>query len=86
MPRRRDPDALPPGNLFEALINVVYKGILTLRGGNTLFAIKAAILTGESVLLPSAMTTPSGLTYFLKLVLLCLPSFFKSTGSFAYGM
>lgn len=46
MARRRDPDALPPGNTFEAMMNYLYKITLTLRGGNTLFALKAALLTG----------------------------------------
>lgn len=62
MPRRRDPDALPPSNLFEALMNIGYNGVLALRGGNTLFAIKAAVLTGESTLLLSVMTARLGLT------------------------
>lgn len=47
MPRRRDPDALPPRNIFEAAMNYIYRGTVALRGGNTLFAIKAAVLTGK---------------------------------------
>lgn len=48
MARRRDPDAMPPSNNFEAVMNYLYKGTLALRGGNTLFALKAAALTGQS--------------------------------------
>ncbi|KZP16769.1 hypothetical protein FIBSPDRAFT_1047238 [Athelia psychrophila] len=62
MAHRRDPDALPPRNQFEAFMNFLYKIMLTLGGGNTLFALKAALLT----------------------VILCIPSFLKSSGSFAY--
>jgi hypothetical protein len=46
VPRRRDPDALPPQNVFETMMNYMYKGAIAMRGGNTLFAIKAATLTG----------------------------------------
>ncbi|KIM88532.1 hypothetical protein PILCRDRAFT_62336 [Piloderma croceum F 1598] len=62
-PKRRDPDALPPRNVFESMMNHIYKTAVAMRGGNTLFAIKAAVLT----------------------VLLCIPSFLKSSGSFAYS-
>lgn len=60
--RRRDPDALPPRNTLELIMNHIYKITVAMRGGNTLFAFKAATLT----------------------VLLCIPSFLKSSGSFAY--
>ena len=46
VPKRRDPDALPPGNAFETIMNCLYKCTVAMRGGNTLFAIKAATLTG----------------------------------------
>ncbi|KAF9457122.1 hypothetical protein BDZ94DRAFT_1203283 [Collybia nuda] len=62
MPRRRDPDALPPNNIVEQALNIVYHAVLSIGGGNALFAIKAALLT----------------------VILCIPSFLKSTASFAY--
>lgn len=52
MPRRRDPDALPPNNVFEAIMNYTYKGMVAMRGGNTLFAIKAATLTGKTIMIP----------------------------------
>ena len=46
LPSRRDPDALPPRNAFELVMNYIYKGTVAMRGGNTLFAVKAAVLTG----------------------------------------
>ncbi|KAJ7581095.1 hypothetical protein C8J56DRAFT_256925 [Mycena floridula] len=45
MPRRRDPDALPPGNAIEWLMSHLYRGIGGLGGGNALYAIKAGALT-----------------------------------------
>ena len=44
--QRRDPDALPPQNSFEALMNVFYHSFRGLSRGNQLFAIKAGVLTG----------------------------------------
>ena len=43
--QRRDPDALPPGNSFEAIMNILYHAFRGLSQGNQLFAIKAGILT-----------------------------------------
>ncbi|KAH7905721.1 hypothetical protein BJ138DRAFT_1130340 [Hygrophoropsis aurantiaca] len=59
---RRDPDALPPRNAFEAAMNTIYRMFIVLSGGNSLYALKAGALT----------------------VILCLPSFLKSSASFAY--
>lgn len=42
---RRDPDALPPQNAFQLVMNWVHRGISELAGGNSLFALKAGILT-----------------------------------------
>jgi hypothetical protein len=47
-PKRRDPDALPPRNVLELMMNYIYKTAVAMRGGNTLFAIKAATLTGNT--------------------------------------
>ncbi|KAF7964639.1 hypothetical protein HWV62_4637, partial [Athelia sp. TMB] len=58
----RDPDALPPQNTFQAFMNKLHGIFAALSGGNTLFALKAALLT----------------------VILCIPSFLKESGSFAY--
>ncbi|KAI9437333.1 hypothetical protein H4582DRAFT_2111932 [Lactarius indigo] len=43
--QRRDPDALPPRNSFEAFMSVLYHAFRGLSRGNQLFAIKAGILT-----------------------------------------
>jgi hypothetical protein len=45
MARPRDPDALPPSNVFEWLISGIYKFVAGLGGGNALYAVKAGILT-----------------------------------------
>ncbi|KAH8091403.1 hypothetical protein BXZ70DRAFT_909843 [Cristinia sonorae] len=42
---RRDPDALPPDNVFQLAMNIVYRASHELFNGNSLFALKAAILT-----------------------------------------
>jgi hypothetical protein len=41
----RVPDALPPWNLFELVMNWVYVEVSALGHGNALFALKAALLT-----------------------------------------
>lgn len=46
--RPRDPDALPPSNLFELVMYWLYQGTAAVGGGNVLFAIKAGLLTGKS--------------------------------------
>ncbi|KAH8977296.1 hypothetical protein EDB86DRAFT_3006012 [Lactarius hatsudake] len=43
--QRRDPDALPPRNSFEAFMSVLYHAFRGLSRGNQLFAIKAGVLT-----------------------------------------
>lgn len=45
--QRRDPDALPPRNSFEAIMNILYHGFRGMSGGNQLFAIKAGVLTSQ---------------------------------------
>ncbi|KAG6842832.1 hypothetical protein H0H93_003275, partial [Arthromyces matolae] len=44
-PLRRDPDALPPRNFFEDIVEYVYFSITGLAGGNLLFGLKAGCLT-----------------------------------------
>ncbi|PFH45992.1 hypothetical protein AMATHDRAFT_70774 [Amanita thiersii Skay4041] len=63
LPARRDPDALPPRNVLEWAMSLLYFGVASLAGGNVLFACKAGVLA----------------------VVLCLPSFFKSTAEVAYA-
>lgn len=43
--RMRDPDALPPKNAFEWIMNALYRGCSELVQGNSLYAIKAGVLT-----------------------------------------
>ena len=56
MAERRDPDALPPRNLFESLMNLLHRMLEALSSGNVLFAIKAGVLTSMRILL--ARITP----------------------------
>ncbi|KAJ7047102.1 hypothetical protein C8F04DRAFT_1308883, partial [Mycena alexandri] len=62
MPRRRDPDALPPRNHFEWAMNFLYRSIAQLGGGNTLFAIKASTLT-VIMCLPSLLKSSAKFAY-----------------------
>jgi hypothetical protein len=50
MARRRDPDALPPKNVFQSLMNLLYHALSALGSGNSVFAIKAATLSGLRLL------------------------------------
>jgi len=43
--KMRDPDALPPRNAFEWIMNALYRGCSELIQGNSLYAIKAGVLT-----------------------------------------
>jgi hypothetical protein len=43
--KMRDPDALPPKNGFEWVMNALYRGCSELIQGNSLYAIKAGVLT-----------------------------------------
>lgn len=43
--RMRDPDALPPRNAFEWIMNALYRGCSELVQGNSLYAIKAGVLS-----------------------------------------
>ena len=63
MPRQRDPDALPPRNVFDWAMSILYYAAASCAHGNVLFALKAGIFS----------------------VALCLPSFIKSSSTFAYG-
>ncbi|KAF5391062.1 hypothetical protein D9757_003093 [Collybiopsis confluens] len=44
-PKRRDPDALPPDNVWEVIGGWIYKHVAGMMSGNALFAVKAAVLT-----------------------------------------
>lgn len=43
---RRDPDALPPQNLFQFIMFWIYSAVTALSRGNCLYALKAGLLTG----------------------------------------
>ena len=45
MPVKRDPDALPPRNVFEWIMSVLYHACLGLGHGSALYAIKAGLFT-----------------------------------------
>lgn len=45
LPRHRDPDALPPQNTPEWVLQHIHHMTASLAGGNVLFAIKAGLFT-----------------------------------------
>ena len=49
VPRRRDPDALPPSTWLETVGGVIYYVLSGLGKSNSVFAIKGGIMTGTSV-------------------------------------
>ena len=51
MTSRRDPDALPPSNLFQKVMHWIYNSVTSLGRGNALFAVKAGLLTGACAVL-----------------------------------
>lgn len=77
---RRDPDALPPRNVVEVIVDRLYRMVASLSYGNALFAIKAGVLTGQRFPRLRAFWTT------LPLVILTLPILLKSSVGFAYGM
>ena len=81
VPQRRDPDALPPKNTFGLIASYIHTALASLLGGNALYAIKAGILTGT----PLLFCTEAMLSLPI-VVVLCIPSFLKSTGGFAASM
>jgi len=62
IPHGRDPDALPPGNVFEWISNTIYTLLVGLGSGNVVFAIKAGLLT-VVLSLPSLMKNSAQLAY-----------------------
>lgn len=82
MPRPRDPDALPPSNPFEWVMNFMYRAFTGIGGGNLIFALKAGLLTSQNSLYHPVTQNPLTIIYII--VLMCLPSFLKSSASFAY--
>ncbi|KAL0581273.1 hypothetical protein V5O48_000756 [Marasmius crinis-equi] len=62
LPRRRDPDALPPRNGFEWVVSHLYRFVVGLGGGNALYAVKAGILT-TIMCLPSFIQSTAQFAY-----------------------
>jgi len=62
IPKRRDPDALPPRNVIESLLNLFYKFFLSLGSGNVVFAVKAGLLT-VALSLPSFIKSSAEFAY-----------------------
>ncbi|RDB29703.1 Uncharacterized protein C57A7.05 [Hypsizygus marmoreus] len=62
LPKRRDPDALPPRNMFEAVMNLLFHAVTGLAGGNVLFAIKAGLLA-VVLALPSFLKSSAFFAY-----------------------
>ncbi|KAA1476343.1 hypothetical protein DENSPDRAFT_932985 [Dentipellis sp. KUC8613] len=58
----RDPDALPPQNLFERCMNMIWVATRAFSGGNLLFALKGGILT-IILCLPSLITSSAGFAF-----------------------
>jgi hypothetical protein len=77
--KSRDPDALPPTNLFELVMFWAYRGFASLGGGNVTFALKASLLTGRVMNLLDSPICSSSLP-----VALSLPYHIKNAAAFAY--
>jgi hypothetical protein len=60
--RKRDPDALPPRNLFETMMRLLHKFAMGLATGNTVFSLKAGALT-VILCLPSFIKHTSTFAY-----------------------
>ena len=52
---RRDPDALPPTNIFEIIAHGLYQLTTALGHGNAVFGFKAGLLSGTN----QSFTPPS---------------------------
>ncbi|KAL1753824.1 hypothetical protein FB107DRAFT_264038 [Schizophyllum commune] len=59
---KRDPDVLPPANGFEWAMNHIYKGFVALGGGNSIFALKAGMLS-VLLCLPSFLSNSARFAY-----------------------
>ncbi|KIJ63943.1 hypothetical protein HYDPIDRAFT_112430 [Hydnomerulius pinastri MD-312] len=64
---RRDPDALPPRNTLESVMNWLHRAVKGIGGGNALFAIKAGALT-IILTLPSFIKSSAAFAYKNKFV------------------
>jgi len=62
LPKRRDPDAIPPRNVFESFFQFLYNPIASIGTGNVVFAIKAGLLT-IVLCLPSLIKSSARFAY-----------------------
>lgn len=62
LPKRRDPDALPPRNIVESLMGLIYKLFASLGTDGVLFGIKAGLLS-VVLSLPSLIKSSAGFAY-----------------------
>jgi hypothetical protein len=62
LPKPRDPDALPPRNVFESFFEFLYNFIASIGTGNVVFAIKAGLLT-IVLCLPSLIKSSAKFAY-----------------------
>ncbi|KAF8149165.1 hypothetical protein B0H34DRAFT_735166 [Crassisporium funariophilum] len=67
MPRRRDPDALPPRNFVEWVMTLLYEFIVSFGRGNVLFALKAGLFT-VALSMPSFFKSSAPFAYANKFV------------------
>ncbi|KAJ2912099.1 hypothetical protein MD484_g8319, partial [Candolleomyces efflorescens] len=49
LPEKRDPDALPPRNALEHVLNTVYHALNSVTAGNSLFAVKAGLISARVI-------------------------------------
>ncbi|KAH7888067.1 hypothetical protein F5I97DRAFT_1806524 [Phlebopus sp. FC_14] len=64
---RRDPDALPPRNILETVMNCLYRMVVGVGGGNMLYATKAGVLT-VILSIPSFVKSTAHFAYNSKFV------------------
>jgi hypothetical protein len=62
LPKPRDPDALPPRNVFESFFESLHTLIAFIGTGNVIFAIKAGLLT-VVLCLPSLIKSSAKFAY-----------------------
>jgi hypothetical protein len=88
LPRRRDPDALPPGNVLEAFGGLIYYVLSGLGRGNAVYALKSGVLTSECCLTRFSIGSNRWLmkSYLLiHIAALSLASFLPSSAGYAFG-
>ncbi|KDR73331.1 hypothetical protein GALMADRAFT_228417 [Galerina marginata CBS 339.88] len=67
LPRRRDPDALPPRNIFESFLRGLHYFLVGLGSGNAIFGMKAGLLT-VILSIPSLLKSTAKFAYVNRFV------------------